>query len=171
MSLGRFVQKIYPCAHPRSCQAHRACRFGNPEDAPAACWDGSRSIPQPSRKPSRYLLKCLKIHPRISRDHRQTAACDGMSLHPDALLSTQPLTTFTLVRGCFRRWWQVMDSNQRRLSRRFYRPILLYPAQAGCLRKRRPGPEDRVVSSAMCPFPAPGWPVGAVSEAAEQVWR
>jgi hypothetical protein len=44
--------------------------------------------------------------------------------------------------GRFRRQWQVMDSNQRRLSRRFYRPILLYPAQAGCLRKRRPGPED-----------------------------
>jgi hypothetical protein len=27
--------------------------------------------------------------------------------------------------GRFRRWWQVMDSNQRRLSRRFYRPIVL----------------------------------------------
>src|ERR1022692_1802944 len=34
----------------------------------------------------------------------------------------QPLTTPVLVRGCFVRWWQVLGSNQRRLSRRFYRP-------------------------------------------------
>ena len=27
--------------------------------------------------------------------------------------------------GRFRRWWQVLGSNQRRLSRRFYRPLLL----------------------------------------------
>jgi hypothetical protein len=29
-----------------------------------------------------------------------------------------------LVRGCFRWWWQVLGSNQRRLSRRFYRPFV-----------------------------------------------
>jgi hypothetical protein len=51
---------------------------------------------------------------------------------------------------------------------RFYRPIHLCLPQAGCLRKCRPGPEDRVVSSAMCPCPAPGRPVGTVCEAAEQ---
>ena len=28
--------------------------------------------------------------------------------------------------GRFRRWWQVLGSNQRRLSRRFYRPLLLF---------------------------------------------
>ena len=27
-----------------------------------------------------------------------------------------------LVRGCIHRWWQVLGSNQRRLSRRFYIP-------------------------------------------------
>src|ERR1017187_7446891 len=37
----------------------------------------------------------------------------------------QPLTTPVLVRGCFVRWWQVLGSNQRRLSRRFYRPLPL----------------------------------------------
>ena len=31
--------------------------------------------------------------------------------------------------GCFRRWWQVLGSNQRRLSRRFYRPLSFYPSQ------------------------------------------
>jgi len=33
----------------------------------------------------------------------------------------QPLTAFALVRGCLGWWWQVLGSNQRRLSRRFYR--------------------------------------------------
>ena len=31
--------------------------------------------------------------------------------------------------GRFRRWWQVLGSNQRRLSRRFYRPLLFHPGQ------------------------------------------
>ena len=34
--------------------------------------------------------------------------------------------------GYFRRWWQVLDSNQGRLSRRFYRPLPL-AARATCL--------------------------------------
>jgi hypothetical protein len=76
---------------------------------------------------------------------------------------------FGQVTGRLRRWWQVMDSNQRRLSRRFYRPVLLYPAHVGCLRKRQPGPANRVVSSAMCPCPAPGRPVGTVCKTAAQV--
>src|SRR6266705_5547215 len=33
--------------------------------------------------------------------------------------------------GRFRRWWQVLGSNQRRLSRRFYRPLPL-AARATC---------------------------------------
>jgi hypothetical protein len=41
--------------------------------------------------------------------------------------------------GRFRRWWQVLGSNQRRLSRRFYRPLpgkityLLWPAETRIL--------------------------------------
>src|SRR5712672_926697 len=34
-----------------------------------------------------------------------------------------PLTTYVLVRGLFSLVWQVMGSNHRRLSRRFYRPL------------------------------------------------
>src|SRR6516165_662033 len=44
----------------------------------------------------------------------------------------QPLTTSMQVRGCFHRWWQVMGSNHRRLSRRFYRPLPL-ATRATCL--------------------------------------
>src|SRR5271165_6881142 len=32
--------------------------------------------------------------------------------------------------GRFRRWWQVLGSNQRRLSRRFYRPLSLCTSQS-----------------------------------------
>ena len=37
--------------------------------------------------------------------------------------------------GRFRRWWQVLGSNQRRLSRRFYRPLLPASFHASELRK------------------------------------
>jgi hypothetical protein len=36
-----------------------------------------------------------------------------------------PPTILLLVRGHFCWWWQVLGSNQRRLSRRFYRPLPL----------------------------------------------
>jgi len=46
--------------------------------------------------------------------------------------------------GRFRRWWQVLGSNQRRLSRRFYSPILLFEAYAPnvplCVPRRDSGP-------------------------------
>ena len=37
--------------------------------------------------------------------------------------------------GRFRRWWQVLGSNQRRLSRRFYRPLAMWAR----LERHRPG--------------------------------
>ena len=39
---------------------------------------------------------------------------------------------YAQARGRFRRWWQVLGSNQRRRSRRFYRPLPL-AARATCL--------------------------------------
>jgi hypothetical protein len=44
---------------------------------------------------------------------------------PSRTQDKPPLTAFMLARGGFRRWWQVMDSNHRRLSRRFYRYLLI----------------------------------------------
>ena len=43
-------------------------------------------------------------------------------IRPDTtgLAQDQPLTALTQVRGHLCRWWQVLGSNQRRLSRRFY---------------------------------------------------
>ena len=42
---------------------------------------------------------------------------------------TAPTAAFPQPGGRFRRWWQVLGSNQRRLSRRFYRPLSFYPSQ------------------------------------------
>ena len=57
--------------------------------------------------------------------------------------------------GRFRRWWQVLGSNQRRLSRRFYSPLLLPEVHAADQHINRsrlhPGPSP----SAMRPW-APG---------------
>src|SRR5258707_1291500 len=49
----------------------------------------------------------------------------------------QPLTTSMLVRGYFHRWWQVMGSNHRRLSRRFYREPPTTAEDAIYLQRRR----------------------------------
>ncbi len=40
---------------------------------------------------------------------------------------TARIAAFPQPAGRFRRWWQVLGSNQRRLSRRFYRPLLPVP--------------------------------------------
>ena len=46
-------------------------------------------------------------HPDTGRDKKETAR----------------LAENSQLAGRFRRWWQVLGSNQRRLSRRFYRPL------------------------------------------------
>ena len=57
-------------------------------------------------------------HPDTGRDKKETAR----------------RAAFPQPGGRFRWWWQVLGSNQRRLSRRFYRPLQLDPAPAS-----RPG--------------------------------
>ena len=57
--------------------------------------------------------------------------------------------------GRFRRWWQVLGSNQRRLSRRFYNPSLLPEAHAADQRGRGPRRDSGPPPSAMRPC-APG---------------
>jgi hypothetical protein len=59
--------------------------------------------------------------------------------------------------GRFRRWWQVLGSNQRRLSRRFYSPILLPKACAADQRGRRPRPFCWPSPSAMRPCAGSRW--------------
>ncbi len=53
--------------------------------------------------------------------------------------------------GRFRRWWQVLGSNQRRLSRRFYSPSLLAETHAADQRIRAARRDFGPPPSAMCP--------------------
>src|ERR1035441_3782270 len=57
--------------------------------------------------------------------------------------------------GHFRRWWQVLGSNQRRLSRRFYSPSLLPEVHAADQHIRRSRCHPAPPPSAMRPC-APG---------------
>jgi hypothetical protein len=56
--------------------------------------------------------------------------------------------------GRFRRWWQVLGSNQRRLSRRFYRPLII---RSVCPLRVSPcgGSSDTTPGSAAQPIPVP----------------
>src|ERR1039457_2981893 len=49
--------------------------------------------------------------------------------------------------GRFRRWWQVLGSNQRRLSRRFYRPLPLKMRMP--IGRQQPGQQEQQVRGAL----------------------
>ena len=70
-----------------------------------------RFCPRPVRYTSATTLtrRTTAAHDETSRDKKKTAR----------------LAENSQLAGRFRRWWQVLGSNQRRLSRRFYRPFPL----------------------------------------------
>ena len=64
--------------------------------------------------------------PLYVRGHRNTAPrSDYKVTHARDREKTARLAENSQLPGRFRRWWQVLGSNQRRLSRRFYRPLPL----------------------------------------------
>jgi len=58
----------------------------------------------------------------------------------------------TQLTGYFRWWWQVLGSNQRRLSRRFYRPRALVVHVPSDLRLHGQLPAPRSCLSVICPY-------------------
>jgi hypothetical protein len=85
--------------------------------------------------------RCLRFLARAIRPHDRAHDRGRCPLYVRAQLDTVGLswtqrdlvqlkaaareTGKTQLTGRFRRWWQVLGSNQRRLSRRFYRPLPL----------------------------------------------
>jgi len=63
----------------------------------------------------------------------------------------EPLPAYALVRGCPCRWWQVLGSNQRTLSRRFYSTLLLAEFHTADQRGRGWRLVLGPLPSAMCP--------------------
>jgi hypothetical protein len=82
--------------------------------------------------------------PRISHDQRLTAASDGIWLQ--ARKQDQGHRSVPELAFC---WWQVLGSNQRRLSRRFYRP---FPQTIGIATELRTCPNGRVKPSPCPPY-------------------
>ena len=64
---------------------------------------------------------------------------------------TARLAENTQLAGRFRRWWQVLGSNQRRLSRRFCSTLLLTEAEAADQHIRASKRESGSPPSAMRP--------------------
>ena len=75
-------------------------------------------------------------HPDTGRDKKETAR----------------LAENSQLAGRFRRWWQVLGSNQRRLSRRFYRPLLRAFSYTPDQRKRRNAASSATGLSAIWPY-------------------
>jgi hypothetical protein len=83
--------------------------------------------------------------------------------HPDTWRDkkeTARRAAFPQRAGRFRRWWQVLGSNQRRLSRRFYRPLPPVPPHTPDLHKHRSMMFVPATLSAICTCaPAPSPPI------------
>jgi hypothetical protein len=87
--------------------------------------------------------------PLYVRGQRNMTVYSATHRHTVRQRKMAPLAEKSQLRGHFRRWWQVLGSNQRRLSRRFYRPRIIRGGRPR--RSRRP----RGGSSATSGFPSP----------------
>ena len=91
----------------------------------------------------------LVRHASVATATQRSTATQGDT--PRDKEETARRAAFSQLAGRFRRWWQVLGSNQRRLSRRFYSPSLLPEAHATDQHKRRSRLRPGVPPSAMCP--------------------
>ena len=123
-----------PARWPRHRQQTLAAAF------PAHC--GRRPPPGPRRATARpWPSVKADGHTDRARDRRPSAICPWTPRHndPTALQDdtgrdqeeTARTAAYPQLTGRFRRGWQVVDSNHRRRSRRFYRPLPL-AARATC---------------------------------------
>ena len=96
--------------------------------APRQAWirPGTPSSGYPHRSLAPIPVRYASVDPATSRSKAlQGEACWDRAETARLAENSQPA-------GRFRRWWQVLGSNQRRLSRRFYRPLPL-ATRATCL--------------------------------------
>jgi hypothetical protein len=135
---------LEPAQHPRLLPAVQplpdpVLSGGSPHWRAACRLPGSRRVPCGLGQPAADRALGATILPASAAPDRFMIAhaVRYMSVHSrkqpdsDGRTGTLPLGNSTArepeasqLTGRFRRWWQVMDSNQRRLSRRFYRPFI-----------------------------------------------
>ena len=110
----------------------RKCRYHGPSVAVREIADGAH---RPSDAP--HAVRHASV---------DTATPRATALHGDTTRDrekTARTAEKSQLAGRLRRWWQVLGSNQRRLSRRFYRPI--------------PPPESHATDQAHTPSEAASW--------------
>jgi hypothetical protein len=121
----------------------RSKRFGEPRLPP--------SRPEPSAHadhPTGFMIadavRYMSVH-----SWKQPDSHGHRGIPPG--LKQQPATRETPGHGLFRRWWQVLGSNQRRLSRRFYREPIVAPVRGPDLLILRSSPRQMGIPSAPRP--------------------
>jgi hypothetical protein len=113
-------ERIPPVSVSGSCRPERDTPLAGREDG-RTYWPAG-----PVRRPKPAVLKpapCMSMRPELTGASAQVRARAPAAIGDD-------LTACCLSWGYM--WWQVLGSNQRRLSRRFYRPLPL-ATRATCL--------------------------------------
>jgi len=108
---------LHSAGHARARQARPAGRrrstLGRPPPEPG---EASGSVNRSLRPDSVRHMSVTTAMQRLTTAHHDTQRDNSKA-------SREP--GYAQATGRFRRWWQVLGSNQRRLSRRFYRPLAL----------------------------------------------
>jgi hypothetical protein len=128
-------------------QAHlRPARRGQAPDPRGHQADGHHRLSSTASKfaaearaqPDRNFRSIVLAHDQLWHVFGTASRTRPLSAAWHRITQDQPPTAYVQVRGCLSRWWQVLGSNQRRLSRRFYRPLPL-ATRATC---RKPPARD-----------------------------
>ncbi len=115
-SRARHAPRLMPEASPLSPADRRLCHSRRPPDSKGSGYTNRSFRPDAVRHMSVTIAmhRPTVTHPDTRRHKKETAR----------------RAAFPQRAGRFRRWWQVLGSNQRRLSRRFYRPLPPAPPYA-----------------------------------------
>jgi len=118
---------VIPARHPAD---HGCARSLRAEANDSTGWHGPCWPPEASMIADavRYMSVDSRNQPDLQAHDRTTTVCS----------TTARTGTYAQARGRFRSWWQVLGSNQRRLSRRFYREHPSTAINGLYLRERRP---------------------------------
>ncbi len=104
-------------AEESSCSSAAGCSYGGVANN-ASSDRAPADIPEPVLNQARRGCNRPSAIPRMSHDQPHTAAPSGIWLHAPTCNRDAKASL-----SCCFAWWQVLGSNQRRLSRRFYRPF------------------------------------------------
>ena len=133
---GRFDRSPRPGPRPR--------RFRGPSADTRGCALDSAAHAKPE-----HAASAARPWPSVDTATPRSTATQGDT--PRDREETARIAENSQLAGRFRRWWQVLGSNQRRLSRRFYRPLPLAtratchaPPHSGGSREKNSGHREQL---------------------------